>query len=50
MGERINISLVCEKCGGRNYRATRKPTQQGQMQFKKHCKVCNAHTLHLESK
>jgi large subunit ribosomal protein L33 len=50
MGERINVALVCEVCGGRNYRATRKPTHPGQLKFKKHCNTCNAHTMHVESK
>jgi large subunit ribosomal protein L33 len=50
MGDRINISLACEVCGTRNYRTSRKPTHQGQLKFKKHCTLCNAHTMHLETK
>ncbi len=50
MGDRIDVSLACEVCGSRNYRTTRKPTQQGQLKLKKHCPKCNVHTMHTETK
>lgn len=50
MGERIEVTLICEVCSTRNYRTTRKPTQIGQLKLKKHCSTCNAHTLHVETK
>jgi large subunit ribosomal protein L33 len=50
MGDRIQVSLVCESCSARNYKTTRKPEVLGQLQFKKYCKTCDKHTLHLEAK
>ena len=50
MGDRIEVALACVVCETRNYRTTRKPTQQGQMELKKYCPRCNKHTLHKETK
>jgi large subunit ribosomal protein L33 len=50
MGDRIEVSLACELCSTRNYRTTRKPTQQGQIKLKKFCPKCKTHTIHAEAK
>lgn len=50
MGARVNVTLVCTVCESRNYRTTRKPTQKGQIELKKFCPKCNAHTTHKETK
>jgi large subunit ribosomal protein L33 len=50
MGARVNVSLVCSGCESRNYKITRKPTQLGQIELKKFCPRCNAHTVHKETK
>ena len=50
MSERINITLVCSECDARNYRTTRKTTQQGQLELKKFCPKCKRHTVHKETK
>jgi large subunit ribosomal protein L33 len=49
-GGRIQVALVCSECETRNYKTTRKPTQEGQLSFKKHCPTCNRHTVHKETK
>ncbi|MCA9594474.1 MAG: 50S ribosomal protein L33 [Myxococcales bacterium] len=48
---RVQVALSCEQCGARNYKTT-KPRRDGQkpLALKKHCKHCNAHTLHRETK
>ena len=48
--ERINITLFCSECEARNYKTSRKPTQQGQLELKKHCPKCRRHTVHKETK
>ena len=52
MSDRAQITLVCEECGGRNYRTTKAANgQQGQrLALKKFCPACNRHTVHKESK
>ena len=50
MSDRIQVSLACVECDSRNYRTTRKPEQQGQIELKKHCPKCNRHTVHKETK
>ena len=52
MGERVNVVLVCEVCGSRNYQTTkaRKTGPQERLALKKHCPHCKAHTMHKESK
>ena len=54
MRERAQITLVCEECGGRNYRTTKAAKEQHQQQqrlsLKKFCPGCNRHTVHKESK
>lgn len=45
------VSLVCTKCGSRNY-ATIKSAEAKKirLEINKFCKKCNAHTLHQEAK
>ncbi len=50
MSERINITLVCSECEARNYKTTRKQSQQGQLELKKYCARCKRHTVHKETK
>ena len=50
MSERISITLVCSDCEGRNYKTTRKQSQQGQLELKKFCPKCKRHTVHKETK
>ena len=51
MGERRRVALVCEECGSRNYKKTRKKDAPGErMELKKYCPKCNRHTVHRESK
>jgi large subunit ribosomal protein L33 len=50
VGERIEVALVCDECGTRNYKTTRKPEQVGQLQKKKYCPTCKHHTIHKETK
>jgi len=50
VGERVEVSLACSVCESRNYRTSRKKSQQGQLSLKKHCPKCNKHTLHKETK
>jgi large subunit ribosomal protein L33 len=48
---REKIILVCSECLSRNYTTTKnKATQKERIQVTKHCKKCNRHTLHKESK
>ena len=35
MAERVQVSLACTECDARNYRTTRRPDQQGQLELKK---------------
>ena len=50
MGDRIEVSLVCTECEGRNYRTTRRPDQVGQLEKKIFCPSCKRHTVHKETK
>jgi large subunit ribosomal protein L33 len=47
---RVTVSLACSECKSRNYRTTRKATQQGQLELKKFCTSCKRHTIHKETK
>ena len=50
-GTRIQVVLVCEKCGARNYKASRPRTIDGKpLEFRKYCPPCGVHTVHRESK
>jgi large subunit ribosomal protein L33 len=50
MPERAQIVLVCEECGGRNYRTTKAAKERERLSIKKFCPACNRHTVHKESK
>jgi large subunit ribosomal protein L33 len=57
MGDRVRVALACGECGSRNYQASRSqkartdPSEKGfRLEVKKHCKHCNKHTVHKESK
>lgn len=52
MGERLKIVLVCEVCGGRNYKRTkaRRDGDDKRLEFQKFCPACRQHTLHKESR
>jgi large subunit ribosomal protein L33 len=45
---RVPISLACSVCGARNHKTTKQPTKV--VALKKHCRACNRHTLHRETK
>ncbi|WP_407922648.1 50S ribosomal protein L33 [Abyssicoccus albus] len=43
-------ALLCTKCGSRNYTITISEKHKSErFEAKKHCKVCNEHTLHKAS-
>ncbi len=48
---REKIILVCTECLSRNYTTTKnKSTMKERLELMRHCKNCNKHTLHKESK
>ena len=47
---RIEVTLVCLECEARNYKTTRKPEQEGQIEKRKFCPTCRKHTVHKETK
>jgi ribosomal protein L33, bacterial type len=48
---RVGITLACTECKQRNYRTTKdKKKNAEKMEVRKHCKFCNAHTVHRETK
>ncbi|UOF91877.1 50S ribosomal protein L33 [Fodinisporobacter ferrooxydans] len=48
---RVNITLACTDCKQRNYATKKnKKTHPDRMETKKHCKFCNRHTLHRETR
>lgn len=48
---RDRIILACTECKQRNYvsKKNKKNTTE-RVELKKHCKFCNAHTVHRETK
>jgi large subunit ribosomal protein L33 len=49
--ERVQIVLSCTECGSRNYKTTRARREGIQpLSLKKFCRICNRHTIHIESK
>ncbi|MCA1321927.1 50S ribosomal protein L33 [Bacillus tianshenii] len=45
------LVLACAQCGSRNYSTVKGNAQSGErLEIKKFCKVCNAHTVHRETK
>jgi large subunit ribosomal protein L33 len=48
---RVEVSLACTVCRARNYKTTKvKKDGAAPLELKKFCKICNAHTLHLETR
>lgn len=48
---RDRIILACEECKQRNYVSKKnKRNTTDRVELKKHCKFCNAHTVHKETK
>jgi len=48
---RTKITLSCTECKQRNYNTMKeKKNHPDRMEFKKHCRFCNKHTLHRETK
>ncbi|MBE6124537.1 MAG: 50S ribosomal protein L33 [Erysipelotrichaceae bacterium] len=47
---RKKVLLVCTKCLSRNYTTTVKTSDDKRLEVIKHCKKCNEHTLHKQSK
>ncbi len=50
MAERVEVALACSECESRNYKTTRRPDHQGQLELKKFCPKCKRHTIHRETK
>ncbi len=46
---RVPVVLTCERCGARNYKASRRPGVT-RLEVRKFCKTCGVHVLHKESK
>ncbi|UTW70558.1 50S ribosomal protein L33 [Anaerobacillus sp. HL2] len=42
--------LACDICKSRNYTTEKSQTSNQRCEMKKFCKMCNEHTLHLETK
>lgn len=48
---RTKITLACTKCQQRNYNTMKeKKTHPDRLETNKHCRFCNKHTLHRETK
>ena len=48
---RTQITVACTECKQRNYVTTKeKKNHPDRLETKKHCKFCNKHTLHRETK
>lgn len=48
---RVNVTLACTECKQRNYTTSKeKKKQTEKLELRKHCKFCNAHTVHKEIK
>ncbi|WP_163102739.1 50S ribosomal protein L33 [Peribacillus alkalitolerans] len=48
---RSKVILACAECGSRNYTTeSTSASKSERFEIKKHCKTCNAHTLHKETK
>lgn len=48
---RTKVILACSECGSRNYSTVKnKLTDSARLELKKHCKTCNSHTIHKETK
>ena len=50
-GARVQIILGCMECKQRNYTTTKdKRKQPDRVEMKKHCRFCDKHTVHRETK
>jgi large subunit ribosomal protein L33 len=47
---RLQVTLSCTVCGSRNYKTTKARSDEEGLSLKKFCRVCNAHTIHIDSK
>lgn len=48
---RVKVTLACGECKRRNYDTTKnKKHNPDRIEMKKHCRFCNKHTLHKETK
>ena len=48
---RVRITLACSECKRRNYNTKKnKKSNPERISFRKHCRFCNHHTLHTETK
>jgi large subunit ribosomal protein L33 len=50
VSERLNVTLACSVCEGRNYKTTKRADKVGQLELRKFCPHCNKHTVHKETK
>lgn len=44
------IKMRCEKCKNINYTTRKSKTEKEKLELKKHCPVCEEHTMHKEMK
>lgn len=48
---RVKITLACTECKRRNYVSKKnKKNDPDRIEMKKHCRFCNKHTIHKETK
>jgi large subunit ribosomal protein L33 len=48
---RVKVTLACTECKQRNYNTMKnKKNDPERLEMKKHCRFCNKHTLHKETK
>ncbi|MFA8438937.1 50S ribosomal protein L33 [Pueribacillus sp. YX66] len=48
---RTKVILACSNCESRNYSTVKnKQSDASRLSIKKFCKICNAHTVHKETK
>jgi large subunit ribosomal protein L33 len=48
---RLTVTIACTECKQRNYTTEKnKRNNAERIEMKKHCKFCNSHTLHRETK
>lgn len=48
---RVIVTLECTECKRRNYTTEKnKRNNAERIELRKHCKFCNAHTIHRETK
>lgn len=48
---RVKLTLACGECKRRNYDTMKnKKNNPDRIELRKHCRFCNKHTLHKETK